>query len=359
MWAIAAPLALLLAIEGTLSLAQTQAQSTLLSHLLLNWEHNATATQSSASVVQMPNGTRWLRAYGTFPHPNILGGFLCLAMPVVAGAYLRLQRGRWSAWLLLIALGLGMLALLLSFSRAAWLGILIAALWAATLAAITIAAKGLRQPLTKGSPQPQSAKIGAEADGGEGEFASKAPGSACIRRAMRPILLCLLGVGLLAGLVVTLGPAVQSRLLLNNSPLEQRSLSERAILFEASGIFFIRHPWLGVGAGNMPLVELAYPSTRNIGEPAHNVPITIAVETGLFGLLLWLIPPLGALWAAWRRRSVLSAAGLAASAALAALFSIAQLDHYLWSQPTGSLIWWLAVALAALWCERSRAAQGQ
>jgi O-antigen ligase len=99
----------------------------------------------------------------------------------------------------------------------------------------------------------------------------------------------------------------------------------------------------------MPLIELSYPPTRNIGKPAHNVPVTLAVETGLFGVLLWLITPCGALWMAWRRRAALSVGGLAASAALMALLVVAQLDHYLWAQPIGSLIWWLAVTLAALW----------
>ena len=166
---------------------------------------------------------------------------------------------------------------------------------------------------------------------------------------LRPALLGVLGVGLLAGLVAALGPAVQSRLLLDNSSLEQRSLSERVVLLEASAVFFTQHSWLGVGAGNMALVELSYPPTHNIGEPTHNVPIVIGVETGLFGLVLWLIPPLGALWAVWRRRFTLSSAGLAASAALIALLTVAQLDHYLWTQPTGALIWWLALWLATCW----------
>ncbi len=123
-------------------------------------------------------------------------------------------------------------------------------------------------------------------------------------------------------------------------------------------LFFTEHPWLGVGAGNMPLIELSYPPTRNIGEPAHNVPIALAVETGLFGVLLWLIAPLGALWKAWRRRFTLPAAGIAASAALIALLVVAQLDHYLWSQPIGSIIWWLVVTLAALWGVGEPAKQG-
>jgi hypothetical protein len=332
LWAVVAPLALLLAIEGVLSLLQALAQSTLLSHWLLNVSHNTTPNQPEASIVQLPNGSRWLRSYGSFPHPNILGGFLCLAIPLVAVAYLRLARRSRSdsrAWLLFISLALGTLALLLSFSRAAWLGIFASALWAGLLS----------------WRRRRAARQASEAE----SEARPATARSASSSGMRAALLCLLGVGLLVGLVATLGPVVQSRLLLSSSPLEQRSVSERVLLLEASAVFFTQHPWLGVGAGNMPLVELSYAPTRNIGEPTHNVPIAIAVETGLFGLLLWLIPPIGALWMAWRCRFTLSFAGLAASAALIALLTVAQLDHYLWTQPTGSLIWWLAVALAALW----------
>ena len=90
------------------------------------------ASDPGASVVQLPDGARWLRAYGSFPIP-ISSAALCLALPVVTGAYLRQGWRTMQAWLLLLALALGTLALFLSFSRAAWLGILISALWAGVL----------------------------------------------------------------------------------------------------------------------------------------------------------------------------------------------------------------------------------
>ena len=267
------------------------------------------------------------------------------------------------AWLLLLTLALGTLALFLSFSRAAWLGILLSALWAGVLLWLRRrAATSAHEVAAQGVPPgnlPSRLKRGTKRFGGiwESEEPTSWPkalsGDFMRRRPwLRPALLGVLGLGLLAGLVAALGPALQSRLLLATSTLEQRSLSERVVLLEASAVFFTQHPWLGVGAGNMALVELSYPPTHNIGEPTHNVPIVIGVETGLFGLVLWLIPPLGALWAAWRRRFTPSSAGLAASAALIALLTVAQLDHYLWTQPTGSLIWWLALWLATRWSEK-------
>ncbi|HOX96749.1 MAG TPA: O-antigen ligase family protein [bacterium] len=63
---------------------------------------------------------RWLRAYGSFPHPNALAGFLVVAVLVALGIYLQKSYG----WLKLIASLLTSFiftGLLLTFSRSAWL----------------------------------------------------------------------------------------------------------------------------------------------------------------------------------------------------------------------------------------------
>lgn len=349
-WMIILPLALLLAIEGALALAQVAAQSTLFGAFLFHWKQEATAGQSGASIVQLPGGLRWLRAYGSIPQPNVLGGFLCLALPLVAGAFLHLPRKRRSAWALLGALALGGTALLLSFSRAAWLGILVGALWAGLLYwRRRTAEKGIPED----APEPYSSAPALASSISQASLpvhtgwrSRLAPAGRLFSR--RPVVLALVAAVLLIGLAIALRPALQSRLLLNE-PLEHQSVSERVVLAEASAVLIMQHPWLGVGAGNMPLVELSYPATRAIGAPVHNLPLLIGAETGIFGLLLWLIPPLSLLWTVWRRRRALPPAALAASAALVALLVVAQLDHYLWSLPTGSLFYWLALALVALW----------
>ncbi len=336
-WAVIAPLALLLVIEGAVSLLQVQAQSTLFAPFLFGWKANATASQPGAVVVQLSNGARWLRGYGTFPHPNILGGFLCLTVPLVAGGYRCLPWRSLRAWVMLAALALGLLALLLSFSRAAWLGMLAGALWASWLF-------WLRRRAARRASAPDTPAI-RQHNGWHSKTG---------RAWMRPALLGLLGVGVMVSLVATFGPVLQSRLLLDKAALEQRSVDERLALLQASALFLSKYPWLGVGAGNMPFVELSYPPTSAIQQPVHNVPLLVGVETGIFGLLLWLVGPLCILWAAWRRRFQLSTIGLAASAAIVALLVSAQLDHYLWSSTTGRLMFWLALTLAALWCQQDQ-----
>ncbi len=323
-WAIVTPLALLLTAQGVLALLQEQTQSTLIGMLLFRWDFEATANQIGASVIQLADGSRWLRAYGTFPHPNILGGFLCLALPMVAGAALRLPRSSRGGWWLWGAVAFGLVALILCFSRGAWLGVLGAGVWFWLV-------------------RRRTAKLVSASEGG---------GQSPLRRLFALSWAKLTAIGLLfvalVGLAVVLGPMLQSRLLLNSTPLEQQSVDERVILLEASAVFISQHPLLGVGAGNMPLVELSYPPTSDIAQPAHNVPLAVGVETGLVGLVFWLIPPVSLLWSAWRGTGSARAWAPIGSAALVAVLIAAQLDHYFWSQAIGRLMYWLAIGLCAL-----------
>jgi O-antigen ligase len=66
------------------------------------------------------------RAVGTFANPNVLAGYLLLLIPVsgLAGAFVARVRGLWVA--LVLAIGLGYLAVVFTFSRAAVFAALIA-----------------------------------------------------------------------------------------------------------------------------------------------------------------------------------------------------------------------------------------
>jgi O-antigen ligase len=79
-----------------------------------------TATLSS-------NGEKMLRAYGTMPHPNVLGGFLAISIVLL----LYVSRGTWSKWKVLgvsCATFLLSWGLLVSFSRSAWLAAMVGSL---------------------------------------------------------------------------------------------------------------------------------------------------------------------------------------------------------------------------------------
>ena len=83
----------------------------------------------STSIV-MVGSQRILRAYGLTLHPNVLGGYLMASLLIIVGYYLGGSRRRM---VLLGPLALGFSALLVSYSRAAWLGTAIGGLGALML----------------------------------------------------------------------------------------------------------------------------------------------------------------------------------------------------------------------------------
>src|SRR5438552_12547854 len=76
-------------------------------------------SEGGTPVILNSAGERLLRGFGTFPHPNVLGGYLAMALvclPVLGVRWPRRAAALW--WLLGAAISIGLLA---SFSRAGWL----------------------------------------------------------------------------------------------------------------------------------------------------------------------------------------------------------------------------------------------
>lgn len=64
------------------------------------------------------DGKLFLRPYATFPHPNVLAGFLCILLPLLFH-FLFVSRSQLVSVALAVSVGIGTIALLLTFSRAA------------------------------------------------------------------------------------------------------------------------------------------------------------------------------------------------------------------------------------------------
>ncbi len=87
-----------LVLQAGIGFTEFVLQSTaFLAPLNLTWPGIIEPAMRGVSVVQLADGARWLRAYGTLPHPKILGG---LGLMLLAGpaAWFLAGRGVTAGW---------------------------------------------------------------------------------------------------------------------------------------------------------------------------------------------------------------------------------------------------------------------
>lgn len=213
-------------------------------------------------TVLYARGQPWLRAYGLTAHPNLLGAMQALLLLLLLPAY---GRGRLSAGrrvLFTLALVMGLLGLLVSFSRTAWLALLVGlAAWL-----LFSGADVWRRLWHVGRA-----------------------------RAWQVALLLLP----LALLLFAYRDLIASRFFALDTPIEAQSINQRLADAQMALQLISVRPWLGVGLGRfMDAARLLNPDAARV----HNVPLLAAAELGLPGLLLTLWLFATPLWLFWRRR---------------------------------------------------------
>lgn len=77
-------------------------------------------TEAGTSIIAGESVGRWLRAYGSFPHPNSFGGYLALVSISSWLGILSPPKGKKKE-LLLMSYSLALVALFFTFSRSAWI----------------------------------------------------------------------------------------------------------------------------------------------------------------------------------------------------------------------------------------------
>lgn len=291
---------------------------------------------SGTSVVEA-GGMRWLRAYGSLPHPNILGGYIVVALLITFGFYLRVYddvRQGFAKWTrenvrrhvegkqwyskqagritgLLVVLTVLMLGLLLTFSRSAWIGF--AAGWVVTLVLLVVL------------HWPWGWQLWVK-------------------------WVCIFAI--ITGATVLVLPQPFLARSEASGRLESQSISERQQQFTDAYALIKLEPVRGVGYGNMPValydqVERARESVHSY-QPVHNIYLLSIVELGVIGGLVYLAFLLTAL-----RQHILHAlhqrtwVSLVTLSALSALLVVGLLDHYLWTLSTGAMLLWLAIGLGS------------
>lgn len=241
---------------------------------------------------------RLLRAYGTFPHPNIFGGYIAVGIVALAWLSRDVRNHQQLIGALLFSVLLGA-TLIVTFSRSAWLGLFLAFL---VLLALMLWQRRLPP-----------------------------------RRAIPTMVV---GLASVLSTLVVFHSEVFSRFD-STQRLEVISIEERASQYQTFGEVFFSSPVMGVG----PQAYTFILERLNPGhpvwsyQPIHNVYLLIFAELGLTGLLalgytLFTINP-------FANKSLKETGTLFAGTAAILLFTIGLFDHYLWSL-------WPGLALAAL-----------
>lgn len=274
---------------------------------------------SGVSIVAA-NGSRLLRAYGLTDHPNMLGGCLVFGMLLLLAAYLHGSM-RLEALTVLVPAGAALVA---SFSRSAWLALIIGS---ALLISVEIFSKR--------------------------------------RGFIRPLLLLGSAWLLVAGPFVLAYPQYFGvRLNAGNSfstpSVEQQSIGERMILIKSYVSIFFRHPLLGVGLGAAPFaLKAEEPGFTLAPEPPHVAALDAAVETGLPGGVLYLILVVSPFisYFTGRRKLLADPAATGSIALLLAIALVSLFDHYAWTLGPGRLWQWLGWGIWAATSTRAPTVQ--
>lgn len=260
------------------------------------------------------NIERWLRAYGSLPHPNILGVFLVVGILLALGLELKLGRQReqnilQSAFLFpsIIIMSAG---LFFTFSRSAWLALVVG------LVLLTV--RVVRRPRREIDLFPDKGSL------------------------QKWQYIKLLSASLTAIAILTLiyWPIVHTRLTVN-SRLERLSQDQRLSSYsQAKDI--IQDNWLsGVGAGNYTQeLSRRFPDlTAYLYHPVHNVWLLIWAELGIIGLSIIIILLIfGYSFLASKMKKDHLPWRYAFIAVSASLLIISLFDHYLWSLHIGVIL---------------------
>lgn len=248
--------------------------------------------QSGVSVVETTI-ERVLRAYGGFPHPNIFGAWLVVAMVLLpniirrSGSVVRQQ-----AWIICSAL-LAM-ALVLTLSRGAWIAAAVGGT-VAFIAAWKKCASGKQQAA---------------------------------------LLAALVAVIAIVGCAAYVERDAVLTRFQSSARLEQWSIEQRTSSLKDGLAAWQQRPLTGWGPGAALMGIIAIrPASPVAPEPPHIIPLVAAVETGILGLLSFIALAGLLIWHLIRTKRFI--------AALPVLFAMGVLmltDHFLWTLWAGQAL---------------------
>ncbi len=256
-------------------------------------------------AITLKNGVRELRAYGSFPHPNIFAGYLAVGVLCLRTLLIRAKKGNYRRMLLASMLLLTIL-LVYTGSRSAMLGLLLG--------------------------------IGLAA------FVTYYKNTAKARILVVPIALVVIGGALLG---TFLAPNIAASLR-GGGVFEDQSVSDRVAQYTAYPAMIGRdvgQVLVGSGIGTYAMTWSEVKPGQSVWdyEPIHNIPFLILAEIGLLGLiavLLWASSIDKINFARFPNHDALMAFAMG-NVVLVILF----FDHYIWSSYAGLVLIAFVMAL--------------
>jgi O-antigen ligase len=313
-------------LQGMLANWQFLTQTTFASKWLGMASHIAGELGTSVVVATNNLGVdeRWLRAYGSLDHPNLLGGFLAISLLVAV--YLIIKRSNVAdqalaqsqdhivirsfidkcqifVYISLIIITAG---LFFSFSRTAWIGFGVG-----LIIMFVMYLGGIKRMLP----------------------------------ALFPIIIItgLLGYQHYQLVIARADP---------NANLEHKSATER-IEYAQDSLQLLHNHWLlGVGPGNYGLAvqkEVKPTQSNWYYQPVHNVFLLVFTETGIFGLLAfsWLLLFLVVFNAKRLLTKTAMFFPLLNIILIIVLLIMMLFDHWLWSLHFGTILLWFVLGMTA------------
>ncbi len=256
------------------------------------------AAQSASSIlgesVIETHAGRFLRAYGTLPHPNILGGFLALS--ALFSLYLFLHSHKRSHNILSLGIFiLNILGVVLTFSRSASIALVFGLVL---------------------------------------YFASTFLEGKKLNKVSYAALLYVISVVIFSMIYQEIASSRAN----NTNRLEKKSIAARQELFEESVQLISQRPLTGVGAGNFTYTVFAkiHPEKKYWEyQPVHSIYLLIASETGIFSLIIFLALLSAVIARIWFEKNFF------ALSLICMPLIIGFFDHYFFTLYFGIILFWI------------------
>jgi len=244
---------------------------------------------------------RWLRAYGSFDHPNILSAMLAIGLLITSFLFLGQKKENAKVqqliflYLSFVILSAG---LFVSFSRSAWLGLAMGAVFVAVCLFFQKNPVDLKNWI------------------------------------LGCVLIAVVFLVMLSGYHDLVGVRIGG-----STRLESLSLDQRVIYLGQAKNMIAKNLIFGVGIGNYIPALLQGDSAKKAWtyQPVHNVFLLAWAELGIFGMLSLAALLISLFWQFGRKSPI-------SGALLIAILPMLWLDHWLWSFHFGLLFFALIMS---------------